>query len=57
FFTKEFCREVLVWRNVKLPNVLPFLGFNEWLLAPSFCWLLPWREMAHADIRGVSYIS
>ncbi|PBK60221.1 kinase-like protein [Armillaria solidipes] len=40
----KFCREALVWRNVKHPNVLPFLGVNKELFAPSFCLISPWMD-------------
>ncbi|KAK0468757.1 kinase-like domain-containing protein, partial [Armillaria novae-zelandiae] len=41
---KKFCREALVWRNVKHPNVLPFLGVNKELFAPSLCLICPWMD-------------
>ncbi|KAK0435392.1 kinase-like domain-containing protein [Armillaria borealis] len=40
----KFCREALVWRNVKHPNVLPFLGVNKEIFAPSFCLISPWMD-------------
>ncbi|KAK0439497.1 kinase-like domain-containing protein [Desarmillaria tabescens] len=40
----KFCREALVWRNVKHRNVLPFLGVNKELFAPSFYLISPWME-------------
>ncbi|KAK0193254.1 kinase-like domain-containing protein [Armillaria mellea] len=41
---KNFCREALVWRNLKHPNVLPFLGVSTKLFVPSFCLISPWME-------------
>ncbi|KAK0496655.1 kinase-like domain-containing protein, partial [Armillaria luteobubalina] len=40
----KFCREALVWRNVKHPNILPFLGINKEIFAPSFCLISPWMD-------------
>ncbi|KAK0222967.1 kinase-like domain-containing protein, partial [Armillaria nabsnona] len=31
-------------RNLKHPNVLPFLGVSTELFAPSFCLISPWME-------------
>ncbi|KAH8836041.1 hypothetical protein DL96DRAFT_1424554, partial [Flagelloscypha sp. PMI_526] len=39
---KDFCHETLLWRQFQHPNVLPFLGFNEELFAPSFCLVSPY---------------
>ncbi len=41
---QNFCREALVWRNLKHPNVLPFLGVSTELFVPSFCLISPWME-------------
>ncbi|KAK0211592.1 hypothetical protein IW262DRAFT_1251574, partial [Armillaria fumosa] len=41
---KKFCREALVWQNVKHPNILPFLGVNKEIFAPSFCLISPWMD-------------
>ncbi|KAK0504393.1 kinase-like domain-containing protein [Armillaria luteobubalina] len=41
---KSFCREALVWRNLYHPNILPFLGVNKHLFAPSFCLISLWME-------------
>ncbi|PBK66460.1 kinase-like protein [Armillaria solidipes] len=40
----EFCREALVWRQLHHPNILPFLGVNEDLFAPSYCLISPWMS-------------
>ncbi|KAK0228805.1 kinase-like domain-containing protein [Armillaria fumosa] len=39
---RDFCREALVWRQLRHPNVLPFLGVSEDLFAPSYCLISPW---------------
>ncbi|KAJ3756535.1 hypothetical protein EV360DRAFT_47785, partial [Lentinula raphanica] len=41
-------KEVLLWRQLKHPNILPFLGVNTELFAPSFCIVSPW--MSNGDI-------
>ncbi|KAF8904008.1 kinase-like domain-containing protein [Mucidula mucida] len=41
---KDFCHEALVWRQLRHPNVLPFLGVTLTLCAPSFCLISPWME-------------
>ncbi|KAK0431865.1 kinase-like domain-containing protein [Armillaria borealis] len=41
---KDFCREVLVWRNLEHPNVLRFIGVNDDLFYPSFCLISPWMK-------------
>ncbi|KAH8832214.1 kinase-like domain-containing protein [Flagelloscypha sp. PMI_526] len=38
---KAFCHETLIWRQLRHSNVLPFLGFNDELLAPGFCLVSP----------------
>ncbi|KAJ7586154.1 kinase-like domain-containing protein [Mycena floridula] len=40
----DCCREALVWRQLNHPNVLPFLGVNVDLFAPSFCLISPWMS-------------
>ncbi|PBL04527.1 kinase-like protein, partial [Armillaria gallica] len=39
-----FCREALIWRNLKHLNVLPFLGVSMELFVLSFCLISPWME-------------
>lgn len=39
---KSLAKEVVVWRQLKHPNVLPFLGVNFDEFAPSFCLVSPW---------------
>ncbi|KAK0498050.1 kinase-like domain-containing protein, partial [Armillaria luteobubalina] len=48
----EFCREALVWRQLRHPNVLPFLGVSEELFAPRYCLISPW--MVNGNI--ISYL-
>lgn len=45
---QSFCNEALVWRQLKHPNILPFLGVNTELFEPSFCLISPW--MSNKDI-------
>ncbi|KAJ4489150.1 kinase-like domain-containing protein, partial [Lentinula lateritia] len=40
----RFCREALVWRQLKHPHILPLLGVNMELFLPSFCLISPWME-------------
>ncbi|KAF9068879.1 kinase-like domain-containing protein [Rhodocollybia butyracea] len=40
----QFCREALVWRQLKHPNILPLLGVNSDLFSPSFCLISPWMK-------------
>ncbi|SJL00670.1 uncharacterized protein ARMOST_03983 [Armillaria ostoyae] len=39
---RDFCWEALVWRQLRHPNVLPFLGVSEDLFALSYCLISPW---------------
>ncbi|KAF9060037.1 kinase-like domain-containing protein [Rhodocollybia butyracea] len=39
---KALSKEVLLWRQLKHPNILPFLGVNTEIFAPSFCIISPW---------------
>ncbi|KAK0190042.1 kinase-like domain-containing protein [Armillaria mellea] len=39
---REFCQEALVWRQLRHPNVLPFLGVNKELFTPRYCLISPW---------------
>ncbi|KAF8956954.1 kinase-like domain-containing protein, partial [Flammula alnicola] len=36
------CSEVLVWRQLKHTNILPFIGANLELFSPNFCFISPW---------------
>ncbi|KAK0190062.1 kinase-like domain-containing protein [Armillaria mellea] len=39
---RGFCQEALVWRQLRHPNVLPFLGVNKELFTPRYCLVSPW---------------
>ncbi|KAF9041942.1 kinase-like protein, partial [Hymenopellis radicata] len=39
-----FCQEALVWKQLRHPNVLPFLGVSQDLFHPSYCLISPWME-------------
>ncbi|KAJ7805838.1 hypothetical protein B0H14DRAFT_2610991 [Mycena olivaceomarginata] len=41
---KEFFHEALIWRQLRHPNILPFLGISDELFAPSLCMISPWME-------------
>ncbi|KIK56135.1 hypothetical protein GYMLUDRAFT_825171 [Collybiopsis luxurians FD-317 M1] len=41
---KQFCREALVWRQLKHPNILSLLGINTELFSPSLCLVSPWMK-------------
>ncbi|KAF9068273.1 kinase-like domain-containing protein [Rhodocollybia butyracea] len=48
---KALSKEVLLWRQLNHPNILPFLGVNTEMFSPSFCIISPW--MFNGDI--ISY--
>ncbi|KAE9403870.1 kinase-like protein [Gymnopus androsaceus JB14] len=50
---KSLSNEVILWRQLRHPNILPFLGINIELFRPSFCITSPW--MSNGDI--ISYAS
>ncbi|KAJ7233211.1 kinase-like domain-containing protein [Mycena rebaudengoi] len=39
----QFCREALVWQNLKHPNILPLIGIDRESF-PSLCMVSPWME-------------
>jgi serine/threonine protein kinase len=45
-FPQKLCREALVWRHLKHPNVLPFVGLSNSLFPYDFlpCLLSPWMD-------------
>ncbi|KAF8904847.1 kinase-like domain-containing protein [Mucidula mucida] len=47
---KAVCHEALVWRQLRHPNVLPFVGINNDLFAPCFCLISEW--MKNGNIMG-----
>ncbi|KAK0471653.1 kinase-like domain-containing protein, partial [Armillaria novae-zelandiae] len=36
------CQEAFIWRQLRHPNVLPFLGVSQELFAPRYCLISPW---------------
>ncbi|PPQ66652.1 hypothetical protein CVT26_009406 [Gymnopilus dilepis] len=46
----DFCSEVLVWRQLRHPNILPFIGADLDLFSPRFCFVSPW--MCNGDIMS-----
>ncbi|KAJ7903169.1 kinase-like domain-containing protein [Mycena leptocephala] len=47
---KSFTNEVLIWRQLRHPNILPLLGINMNEFYPSFSLISPW--LAQGDILG-----
>ncbi|KAF8196270.1 kinase-like protein, partial [Mycena galopus ATCC 62051] len=41
---KELAREVLIWKELSHPNVLPLLGIDMIARKPSFCLVSPWMK-------------
>ncbi|KAF8187284.1 kinase-like domain-containing protein [Mycena galopus ATCC 62051] len=41
---KELAREVLIWKELSHPNVLPLLGINLIVRSPSCCLVSPWMK-------------
>ncbi|KAF5385606.1 hypothetical protein D9757_006780 [Collybiopsis confluens] len=41
---KSLSKEVLIWRQLKHPNILPFLGVDKTLFPPSFSIVSPWMD-------------
>ncbi|ESK85279.1 kinase-likeprotein [Moniliophthora roreri MCA 2997] len=41
---KGFCREAILWRALKHPYVLPFLGVDSETFPGSFCLISPWMK-------------
>ncbi|KAI3619461.1 hypothetical protein WG66_012937 [Moniliophthora roreri] len=48
----DFCQEALIWKQLKHPNIVPFLGVNTKIFAPGFCLVSPW--MVNGDV--VSFV-
>ncbi|KAF9065338.1 kinase-like domain-containing protein [Rhodocollybia butyracea] len=48
---RALSKEVLLWRQLNHPNILPFLGVNTEMFSPTFCIISPW--MFNGDI--ISY--
>ncbi|KAL0568482.1 hypothetical protein V5O48_013501 [Marasmius crinis-equi] len=49
---KELGNEVLIWRQLRHPNIHQFLGVTNELFEPSYCIVSPW--MANGDIMAYS---
>ncbi|SJL08824.1 uncharacterized protein ARMOST_12195 [Armillaria ostoyae] len=47
---RDFCQEAFVWRQLRHPNVLPFLGVSKELFTPRYCLIPPW--MANGNIMS-----
>jgi serine/threonine protein kinase len=43
---QRFCRESLIWRQLRHPNVLPFIGVDAQTFASTnfLCMVSPWME-------------
>ncbi|KAJ7023911.1 hypothetical protein C8F04DRAFT_922450, partial [Mycena alexandri] len=41
---KELAREVLIWKELSHPNVLPLLGIDLITRKPSCCLVSPWMK-------------
>ncbi|KAH8824808.1 hypothetical protein DL96DRAFT_1435220, partial [Flagelloscypha sp. PMI_526] len=46
---KDFSNEALLWRQIRHPNVLPFLGIATDLFSPSLCLVSPYIN--HGNIN------
>ncbi|KAJ7231346.1 kinase-like domain-containing protein [Mycena rebaudengoi] len=40
----QFCREALIWQQLKHPYILPMLGIDQESFPPSLCMVSPWME-------------
>lgn len=49
---QALCREALPWRQLKHPNILPFLGIDSETSSPWLCLVAPW--VRHGNLN--SYI-
>ncbi|KAJ7728407.1 kinase-like domain-containing protein [Mycena maculata] len=38
----KFCREALVWQNLRNPYILPLIGIDGETFSPSLCMVSPW---------------
>lgn len=44
FFFQDFCREALIWRQLKHPNILAFLGISKTAFPGRLCMVAPWMD-------------
>lgn len=42
---QRFCREALVWQNLKNPYILPLIGIDRDSFSPALCMVSPWMEL------------
>ncbi|KAJ7490305.1 kinase-like domain-containing protein [Mycena galericulata] len=41
---EKFCREALVWKDLRHPYILSFIGIDRDNFPPSLCMVSPWME-------------
>ncbi|KAF5362890.1 hypothetical protein D9758_007151 [Tetrapyrgos nigripes] len=41
---KDLSQEVLIWRQLRHPNILEFYGINGELFKPTYCMISPWID-------------
>ncbi|KLO11587.1 kinase-like protein [Schizopora paradoxa] len=46
-FQKDCYKEVIVWRNICHPNVMPFIGVNVDIFKPRIALISPWMDNGH----------
>ncbi|KAJ7587317.1 kinase-like domain-containing protein, partial [Mycena floridula] len=44
FHPQDFCKEALIWRQLKHPNILPFWGISKTVFPDKLCLVAPWME-------------
>jgi serine/threonine protein kinase len=44
----QVCREALLWKQLRHPNILPLLGIDAGLFSPRLCLVSPWSR--HGNI-------
>ena len=53
---QKFCREALLWQDLKHPNVLLFYGVDLQTFSPSLSMVSPWMQhgtiMKHIEANG-----